>query len=86
MIIIFLCSGAGLKTRVLLTAAAQWRLHLFTQLLSLVVIPAVGYGLASALWRSRMNSHLATGLAVCLATSTTASTNVVFTKQARRQH
>jgi predicted Na+-dependent transporter len=26
--LIFLCSGAGLKTKVLLSAASAWRLHL----------------------------------------------------------
>ncbi len=53
-----------------------------TQVLSLVVIPAVGYGIAVGLWRTRLNHTLVSGLVVCLATSTTASTNVVFTKAA----
>jgi sodium/bile acid cotransporter 7 len=50
--------------------------------LSLVVTPAIGYGVATALRRTALNDDLVSGLVVCLATSTTASTNVVFTKAA----
>lgn len=82
VIVIFLLSGAGLKTAVLLQSLRQWRLHLATQTLSLVAIPAIGYGLAQALGRTPLNKDLVAGVAVCLATSTTASTNVVFTKAA----
>lgn len=53
-----------------------------TQTLSLVVIPAIGYGIALGLWKTSLDEHLVAGLVVCLATSTTASTNVVFTKAA----
>ena len=53
-----------------------------TQVLSLVVTPAIGYGIAQGLWRTRMDPSLVAGLVVCLSTSTTASTNVVFTKAA----
>lgn len=82
VIVIFLLSGAGLKTKVLLDAAASWRLHLLTQTVSLVFLPLLGFGLSSALWRTRLNKQLVSGIAVCLSTSTTASTNVVFTKTA----
>jgi sodium/bile acid cotransporter 7 len=82
VVVIFLLSGAGLKTSVLLSAAASWRIHLMTQTLSLVVTPAIGYGVASGLWRTSLNADLVSGLVVCLSTSTTASTNVVFTKAA----
>ena len=65
------------------TRGAHARAHTqATQVLSLVVIPAIGYGIASGLWRTRLNADLVSGLVVCLATSTTASTNVVFTKAA----
>ena len=44
--------------------------------------PAIAYGVALGLWRTSLNASLVSGLVVCLSTSTTASTNVVFTKQA----
>jgi solute carrier family 10 (sodium/bile acid cotransporter), member 7 len=53
-----------------------------TQTLSLVVYPAIGYAVAKGLWQTKLNEVLVSGLVVCLSTSTTASTNVVFTKQA----
>jgi len=54
----------------------------FTQVLSLVVTPVLGYALAQALYRTSINRTLVDGLVVCFCTSTTASTNVVFTKLA----
>ena len=44
--------------------------------------PSIAYGVALGLWRTKLNASLVSGLVVCLSTSTTASTNVVFTKQA----
>lgn len=44
------------------------------------MFPAVGYGVASGLRRTGMDPSLVSGLVICFSTSTTASTNVVFTK------
>ena len=53
-----------------------------TQVLSLVAYPSIAYGVALCLWRTKLNASLVSGLVVCLSTSTTASTHVVFTNPA----
>lgn len=54
----------------------------FIQTISLVIVPSIGYGVAKGLQRTNMNASIVSGIIICLATSTTASTNVVFTKLA----
>lgn len=82
VIIIFLCTGMSLKTRVLANAVAQYKAHFLTQAISLGIIPAVGYGVAYALYSSNLNKDLIDGLIIAAAMPTTVSTNVVFTKSA----
>ncbi len=82
VIVIFFLSGLSLKTRALLTAATRLHFHLFIQTVSLVLTPAIGYGISRGLDRSPMDDDLVSGLVVAMAMPTTISTNVVFTKQA----
>jgi sodium/bile acid cotransporter 7 len=82
IIVIFIISGLGLKTKALLTAAADLRIHLLVQGLSLAAIPAIGYGIALALRNGGFNDHLADGLVIMACMPTTVSTNVVYTARA----
>lgn len=83
VIIIFLLSGMSMKSRALLNAMSNMKLHVLTQGLSLGLIPVIGFGIATGLRQTDFNKDLADGLLVCLAMPTTASTNVVFTKLVR---
>ncbi|KAF6262357.1 SBF-like CPA transporter family-domain-containing protein [Scenedesmus sp. NREL 46B-D3] len=82
IIVIFIISGLGLKTKALLTAAADLRIHLLVQGLSLAAIPAIGYGVALALRNGGFNDYLADGLVIMACMPTTVSTNVVYTARA----
>ncbi|WIA18481.1 hypothetical protein OEZ85_009936 [Tetradesmus obliquus] len=82
IIIIFIISGLGLKTKALLSAAADLRIHVLVQGLSLAAIPAIGYGIALALRNNGFNDHLADGLVIMACMPTTVSTNVVYTARA----
>jgi sodium/bile acid cotransporter 7 len=82
IIIIFIISGIGLKTKVLLTALADLRIHVLVQALSLGVIPCIGYGIGKSLMSNGFNQWLASGIVIMAAMPTTVSTNVVFTQRA----
>lgn len=77
IIIIFIISGMGLKTKALLTAAADLRIHLLIQGISLGAIPGLGYAVAQGLRRNNFSEHLADGLVIMACMPTTVSTNVV---------
>jgi hypothetical protein len=61
--------------------ADAW-VHVRVQAISLVVLPAVGYGIAVGLRAGGFNRYLADGFIVMAAMPTTVSTNVVFTQRA----
>lgn len=82
VIVMFILTGMSLQTKVLLTAATRWRLHLMTQCVSLGLIPAVGYCIVLALRLTAMNSYLLDGVVIASSMPTTVSTNTVFTKMA----
>lgn len=82
IVIIFIISGLGLKTKALLTAAADLRIHLLIQGISLAAIPALGYAIALSLRQNGFNDHLADGLVIMACMPTTVSTNVVYTARA----
>lgn len=86
VIIIFLLSGMSLKTRALLSAATALPMHGAVQGISLGLIPVIGWGIATGLSQTSLNRDLVDGLVVCLSMPTTASTNVVFTKQVGAHH
>ena len=82
IIIIFIISGIGLKTKVLLTALADLKIHVLVQAISLGVVPCIGYGVGSALMSNGFNKWLASGIIIMASMPTTVSTNVVFTQRA----
>ena len=83
-IVIFILSGAGLQASALKEATRAWRLHVFTQTLSLAVLPCVGRVVTLALSSAfpAFSALLLKGILVTCCTSTTASTTVVFTRAA----
>lgn len=85
IIAIFVISGLGLKTKALAHAAADLKLHLLIQGLSLGLLPLLGYAVARGLRASGFNPHLADGLVVMACMPTTVSTNVVYTQKVRRR-
>ncbi|KAG1678624.1 hypothetical protein FOA52_012631 [Chlamydomonas sp. UWO 241] len=82
VIVIFLLSGMGLNTRVLLMAVKRLPLHTLIQAISLGVTPAIGFGVVSALRPSGMSSDLIDGIIICACMPTTVSSNVVLTQMA----
>eukprot|EP00775_Hariotina_reticulata_P010114 gene10114-10271_t len=82
IITIFIISGMGLKTKVLLSAASNLRIHLLVQGISLGLIPAVGYGIFLGLRHTSFNPYLAEGIVILASTPTTVFFNVLFTARA----
>ncbi|MEW5297054.1 MAG: hypothetical protein WDW36_000287 [Sanguina aurantia] len=82
VIIIFFLTGLTLKTKMLLEAMKRLRVHLLIQFISLVLTPAIGFGVAELLSLAPVNKNLIQGLIVAMCLPTTISTNVVFTKSA----
>lgn len=76
-VLIFIISGMGLKTKALLNAAADLRIHLLIQGISLGAIPGIGYAIAHSLKQNGFSEHLADGLVIMSCMPTTVSTNVV---------
>ncbi|OZJ03931.1 hypothetical protein BZG36_03608 [Bifiguratus adelaidae] len=83
--IIFFLSGLSLRTAVLAKEILRIRLHLTTQVISLLLIPAFVYGITLFFGRVHLNinSYLITGLIIAACCPTTVSSNVVMTKNAR---
>eukprot|EP00878_Enallax_costatus_P000774 GHUV01000892.1.p1 GENE.GHUV01000892.1~~GHUV01000892.1.p1 ORF type:complete len:448 (+),score=66.60 GHUV01000892.1:184-1527(+) len=82
IVIIFIISGMGLKTKALLNAAADLRIHLLIQGISLGAIPGLGFAVAQGLRNNGFSGHLADGLVIMSCMPTTVSTNVVYTQRA----
>ncbi|KAJ1553918.1 hypothetical protein HK096_005814 [Nowakowskiella sp. JEL0078] len=78
--LIFIISGISLKTKVLIKAVLNWRMHLIIQGLSLGLTPLIGFALKSLLLVTPFDSNLAAGIAVACSTPTTISSNVLMTK------
>ncbi|KAI9218174.1 SBF-like CPA transporter family-domain-containing protein [Blastocladiella britannica] len=83
VMVVFLLSGLGLKSQVLRLAFTHWRAHLLIQCLSLVVIPAIGYGLTKLLSLAHFDEALVAGLVVAVSMPTTISSNVIMTDAAK---
>ncbi len=80
--LLFLISGLVLRTHEVRAASADWRLHLFTQGYSLVVLPVAFFGVASLLGAAHVDAALCTGVVVLGALSTTTTSGVTFTRAA----
>ncbi|KAF8059141.1 RCH1 [Scenedesmus sp. PABB004] len=82
IVLIFVISGLGLKTKALLGAAGDVRLHALVQGLSLGALPALGAAVAAGLRSAGFNPPLCDGLVIMASMPTTVSTNVVYTARA----
>jgi sodium/bile acid cotransporter 7 len=77
---IFLLSGLGLAGKALVTAAANWRLHLFVQVFSLAVIPLLFWLLKPALIAAGLAEPLVMGLLFMACLPTTIAGCVAVTR------
>ena len=81
--LIFLISGMSLKTSALTDAILYFKMILVVQLVSLIIVPFIGFGLSKLLLLANFDANLTNGLVVALCIPTTISSNVLMTKQAR---
>ncbi|KAI8337987.1 SBF-like CPA transporter family-domain-containing protein [Chlamydoabsidia padenii] len=84
VILIFFISGLSLRTKILAQTVLRVRLHLLIQVINLLIIPGVVFGLVLLFFKMHMplNSLLLIGLVIAASTPTTVSSNVVMTKNA----
>ena len=82
--VIFFITGCTLPTNVLLQTYSRWKLHLFCQSQSFVLISAMVFGIVSAAASNSafMDPGLLIGLLLTGCVPTTISSNVVLTQQA----
>jgi solute carrier family 10 (sodium/bile acid cotransporter), member 7 len=78
----FTVSGLLLRTHEIRSAAADWRLHAFTQAYNLLVLPLAFWGAALVSAQAQLDASLCTGVVVLGALSTTTTTGVAFTREA----
>ena len=85
VIVIFLLSGLGIDVHIMLKTFLQWRLHLIIQGINFLVMPFLMYGIV--LMFIHANAELDTavykGWMIAMSTSTTVSSNVVMTRNAK---
>ncbi|KAG2218400.1 hypothetical protein INT45_011588 [Circinella minor] len=86
VIIIFLLSGLGIDVRVMLKTFLKWRLHLVIQGNNFLVMPFLMYGIILMLIQGhfKLNTAVYKGWMIAMSTSTTVSSNVVMTRNAKR--
>lgn len=84
VILIFFISGLSLRTKILAQTVLRIRLHMMIQVMNLLIIPGVVFGLVLLFFKMHMplNSLLLIGLVIAASTPTTVSSNVVMTKNA----
>ncbi|KAI8079774.1 SBF-like CPA transporter family-domain-containing protein [Halteromyces radiatus] len=84
VIVIFFISGLSLRTKILAQTVLRIRLHLLIQIINLMIIPGVVFGLILLFFKMHMplNSLLLVGVVIAASTPTTVSSNVVMTKNA----
>ena len=82
--IIFFVTGCTLPSQTLLQNYSRWKLHLFCQIQSFILISAMVFGVVSACASSHsfMDPGLLVGLLLMGCVPTTISSNVVLTQQA----
>ncbi|MBA3936803.1 MAG: bile acid:sodium symporter [Planctomycetes bacterium] len=78
--LLFLISGLILRTHEVRAAAADWRLHVFTQGFSLALLPVAFWAMALLLGAAHVDAALCTGVVVLGALSTTTTSGVTFTR------
>lgn len=85
VIVIFLLSGLGIDVRVMLRTIMFWRLHLVIQTINFLAMPFVMYGIVLMFIRAGagIDSSVYKGWIIALSTSTTVSSNVVMTRNAK---
>lgn len=85
VIVIFLLSGLGIDVRVMLRTIMFWRMHLVIQAINFLAMPFVMYGIVLMFIRAgaAIDSSVYKGWIIALSTSTTVSSNVVMTRNAK---
>lgn len=85
VIIIFLLSGLGIDVRVMPKVIMQWRLHLVVQGINFLVLPFIMYGVVLFFITvgAQLDSVVYKGWIIAMSTSTTVSSNVVMTRNAK---
>jgi hypothetical protein len=81
VIIIFFLNGLSLSTRNLADEIFHFRLHILTQIFSLLFFPITVYGIALLLAKSSINKLLIRGILLMACTSTAISTSVRIVKR-----
>jgi hypothetical protein len=76
VIVIFFLSGLSLPTKTLTAELFHFRLHIFIQVFSFILIPFTVYGICLLLAKSSFNKILVGGIIAMACTSTTISSNV----------
>lgn len=84
VIVIFLLSGLGLDVKVMLRTILRWRLHLYVQVVSFLVLPFLGWGVVRFFIAvgANIDEMVYQGWIIALSTSTTVSSNSVMTRNA----
>ncbi|ORY98652.1 SBF-like CPA transporter family-domain-containing protein [Syncephalastrum racemosum] len=85
VIVIFLLSGLGIDVRVMPKVIMQWRLHLVVQGINFLVLPFIMYGVVLFFITvdAQLDSVVYKGWIIAMSTSTTVSSNVVMTRNAK---
>ncbi|KAI9477705.1 putative sodium bile acid cotransporter, partial [Zychaea mexicana] len=85
VIVIFLLSGLGIDVRVMLKTILRWRLHLVIQVINFLVLPFLMYAIVLMLItaNAKIDNSVYKGWMIALSTSTTVSSNVVMTRNAK---
>jgi sodium/bile acid cotransporter 7 len=84
VIVIFLLSGLGLDVKVMFRTILRWRLHLYVQVVSFLVLPFLGWGVVRFFIAvgANIDEMVYQGWIIALSTSTTVSSNSVMTRNA----
>ncbi|KAI9246285.1 SBF-like CPA transporter family-domain-containing protein, partial [Phascolomyces articulosus] len=85
VILIFLLSGLGIDVRIMFKTFLQWRLHLVIQVINFIVMPFLMYGIVLMFIKAnaKIDTAVYKGWMIAMSTSTTVSSNVVMTRNAK---
>ena len=79
IVIIFLIQGMNLKTKALVDGLKQWKVHVFSQCVSLGIMPLIGWPIGRLI--DHFDQQLGAGFIIVMALPTTVASNVVFTQK-----
>ncbi|KAI8340291.1 SBF-like CPA transporter family-domain-containing protein [Chlamydoabsidia padenii] len=84
VIVIFFLSGLGLDVMVMLKTILRWRLHLYVQFVSFIILPFLAWGIVRFFIAvgANLDNMVYQGWIIALSTSTTVSSNSVMTRNA----